>query len=120
MAKNDKRLPQIEVEGFCTYYKEAGPNSRMGFSVKDMPYGKLKALLSASELALVKQQVAYNKEYDNHSLFAGNKTDYLPENQRGIDFKGKRVKATISINVAKATPAYPAKAFLNLRSVDKI
>ena len=120
MAKNDKRLPSIEVEGFCTYYKEAGPNSRMGFSVKDLPNKDLEAQLTAAEIKLVKQQIAYSSEYNNYSLFAGNKTEYLPESQRGVDFKGKKVKATISINVAKATPAYPAKAFLNLRSVDKI
>ena len=120
MAKNDKRLPQIEVEGFCTYYKQAGPNSRMGFSVKGLTLDTLKSQMTSKELDLVKQQISYSKEYDNHSLFAGNKTEYLPENQRGIDFKGKRVKATIAINVAQATPAYPAKAFLNLRSVDTI
>ena len=120
MAKQEKRLPSIEVEGYCTYYKQAGLNSRMGFSVKALPSKSLEDQMTEEEIKLFKKQVAYSAEYNNYSLFAGNKTDYLPEEQRGIDFKGKKVKAVISINVAKETPAYPAKAFLNLRSVKTI
>ena len=92
----------------------------MGFSVKELPHKELESQLTDEELKLVKAQIAYSAEYNNYSLFAGNKTDYLPEEQRGVDFKGKRVKANISINVVKANAAYPAKAFLNLRSVSKI
>ena len=120
MAKNEKRLPSIEVEGFCTYYKQAGDNTKLGFSVKNLPHKSLESQLTDEELKLVKKQIAYSAEYNNYSVFAGNKTEYLPENQRDVDFKGQRVKATISINVAKANATYPAKAFLNLRSVDKI
>ena len=117
---SEKRLPSIEVEGFCTYYKQAGDNTKLGFSLKELPHKALESQLSDEELKLVKQQITYSAEYNNYSLFAGNKTEYLPESQRDVDFKRQKVKATISINVAKATPAYPAKAFLNLRSVDKI
>ena len=120
MAKNQESLPSIEVEGYCTYYKQAGDNSRMGFSVRELPHKSLESQLNDTELKLVKQQIAYSAEHNNYSLFAGNKTDYLPEAQREVDFKGKKVKATISIKVVKANPTYPARAFLNLRSVEKI
>ena len=67
---------------------------------------------------MINKQFKGSKEYPGASFYAGTKLSYLPESQRGINPKGKNVEVVFTVSIAAGNEKYPARAFLNPRSVE--
>ena len=106
----------FKAEGKCIYYEENGERVTYGISSLEIPKEAI-AKEFAANIKLIAKAFKYNKEYKNYSFFAANTLTSLPEDQRGINPKGKKVSLEFNINIADKSTKYPPKAFVNVTSV---
>ena len=106
----------FKAEGKCIYYQESGSRVSYGISSLEIPKEAISKEF-ANELKLIAKAFKYSEEYKNYSFFAGNTISTLPEDQRGVNPKGKNVVVEFNINIAHKSAKYPARAFVNVTSV---
>ena len=112
-----KGITKFKVEGYCIFYQERGERVSFGISTPEIPTGEIEKLFNAGSVKLIQKEFKFSPEYKNFSFFAGSKLDHLPKDQQGINPKGKKVSAEFSISVAQANEKFPAKAFINMKSI---
>ena len=107
----------FKAEGRCIYYQEAGKRVRYGISSLEIPKEEI-SKSHLKDIELISKEFNFSEEYKNFSFFGSTNMGYLPKNQQGVNPKGKDVNVEFSITVAQATDKFPAKAFINIRSVE--
>ena len=121
MAKSNK-LPEFKVKGKCIFYIEENERVKYSIAIDDAQLSEIKETIASEygtkDLGLIGKQFKGSKEYPGASFYAGTKLSYLPEAQRGINPKGKQVEVVFTVSIAAGNEKYPARAFLNPRSVE--
>ena len=116
------KLPEFTVKGKCIFYIEENERVKYSIAIDDAQLSAVKEGISSEygtkDLGLINKQFKGSKEYPGASFYAGTKLSYLPESQRGINPKGKNVEVVFTVSIAAGNEKYPARAFLNPRSVE--